>query len=78
MEENKKCDCLMCRCCNAVHKAFGERCGKYRLLRWVIGLIILLAIFALGVKVGELKYMIKDGFRGSYYMMGEGCDNFLR
>ena len=59
MEENnnKKCECLWCR----------SGCGKHQLLRWIIGLLILWAVFALGVKVGELKYMIKDGLRGGYY-----------
>lgn len=80
MEENnnKKCDCLMCKCCGMAHKAFGEGCGKHRLLRWIIGLLILWAIFALGVKVGELKYTIKDGLRGGYYGMmgGYGDDSF--
>jgi len=79
MEENnnKKCDCLMCKCCGMAHKAFGgENCGKHRLLRWIIGLLILWAVFALGVKVGELKYTIKDGLRsGGYYgMMGGDND----
>lgn len=76
MEENKKCDCLVCCCNDAIHKAFGEGGGKHRLLRWVIGLLILWAIFALGVKVGELKYTIKDGLRGSYgfYGCGHGHD----
>jgi len=33
-------------------------------------------MFALGVKVGELKYMVKDSFRGSSYsMMGGYGDN---
>jgi hypothetical protein len=74
MEENnnKKCDCLVCKGNNAVHKMFGgENCGKHRLLRWIVGLLVLWAVFALGVKVGELKYTIKDGLRGGYYgMMG--------
>ena len=69
MEENnnKKCDCLICR-----H-------GKCAWFRWVLGLIILWAVFALGVKVGELKYTIKDGLRnGGYYGMmgGYGDDSY--
>ncbi len=64
-ENNKKCDCLLCR-----H-------GKHTWFRWILGIVILWAIFALGVKIGEFKYMVKDGLRGSYYgMMGGYGDSY--
>ncbi|MEW6617034.1 MAG: hypothetical protein AB1333_01285 [Patescibacteria group bacterium] len=39
--------------------------GKHTLLRWIFGIIILIAVFSLGVKVGEFKSII-DGYKGSF------------
>jgi hypothetical protein len=58
MEEMKKdmgtnqqhpagCSCKMCGC--------GCGHGRHMILRWVLGLVILLIVFWVGVKVGEFK-----------------------
>ncbi|TSC51799.1 MAG: hypothetical protein LiPW41_746 [Parcubacteria group bacterium LiPW_41] len=41
------------------------------IVRWVLAILILWAVFMGGVKIGELKGMIDgDGFRGSRHMYG--------
>ena len=47
----------------------GHACGSchshdhgHYLLRWVLGLIILAAVFGLGVKVGEFKASLEGGY----------------
>src|SRR3989338_3333903 len=37
-------------------------CGKHFLLRWVLGLFILFSVFWLGIKVGELKNILRSEF----------------
>src|SRR3989344_6350370 len=52
---------------------YGCRCGSYTWghghywLRWILGLLILCAVFCLGVKVGEFK---------GYYGLGHGFDSY--
>ena len=75
MDEQKKqeylagCQCFMCR---------GKMlCGKWHwhgflLLKLLVGIIILIVIFAVGVKIGELKSVFghgRYGHRGYYDMM---------
>jgi len=77
MEEQKKqdqsegCQCWLCR---------GKMtCGNWHwhrffLLKLLIGIIILVAVFAVGVKVGELKGAFGRGYgyygrQGRHYMM---------
>ena len=60
------CKCLMCmgicRMCG-----FGHR---YILLRWLLGLLILIVVFWLGMKIGEFKGAFEGGYgmqRGMYF-----------
>ena len=60
MEQNKYdhppgCRCMMCG-------------GGQRALRWILGIIILLIVFCLGWKLGEISSFL----RGGYYGMGPG------
>ena len=72
----------MCRHCNpgGGDDHNGSRsslgCGsKHFLLRWALGLFILFSVFWLGVKVGELKTILRSefgygsGYSNHYYMM---------
>lgn len=65
--EQKECKCW----CWGHH----EGCRKHVLLRWVLGLAILLFVFWLGVKVGEFKTLINETYgmpRYEYRMMRGG------
>lgn len=66
----ENCQCPMCRCmagkCDGECQHCGGNChwcgGKHRIIRWVLGILILLFIFLVGVKFGELKsYMYGGG-----------------
>lgn len=48
------CSCSMCR------KWPGHHDGGCVMLRWVVGLFILIGVFLLGVKVGEFKARVSD------------------
>ncbi len=93
MEENKKEHTGVCEhmCENGWCKKMCCHGGKHILLRWILGILILIAVFSLGVKVGEFKsavYGYGGGFgwnmhRGGYPMMfygyntGDYGDNFI-
>lgn len=44
--------------------------GRHRLLRLILGLVILGVVFSAGVKLGELKAVISEGLYGSYMFPG--------
>ena len=51
---------------------YGLMCGhRHFLLRWLVGVVILVIIFCIGVKVGEMKSGFGYGhhYRGGYNMM---------
>lgn len=63
MEETKNQHCE--ECCGHCHMhGMG---GKYHLLRWVLGITIMLLVFWLGFKLGEFKGYFDD------YGYGKGC-----
>lgn len=77
MEEQKPqghpegCRCFQCRCgtdCKCGHGWHGHR---HFLLRFLVGIIILVIVFAVGVKLGELKSSFGHGHYsgGRHYMM---------
>ena len=85
MEENKK---EQTECCGNICE--GKWCKKWcgmgkgcPIFRWILGVIILIAVFSLGIKVGEFKssiYGYGGGFgwrmhRGVYPMMFYGYNN---
>ncbi len=70
------------------HHMFGSMCPgcygrKHYILRWFLGIVILLIAFSFGVKVGEVKSLLgnnsyipammkgywNNGYQGQYYMM---------
>jgi len=57
----------------------GHMCGYHRHygLRLLLGVIILLVVFAIGVKVGELKSHFGRS-RGGYMMMGHYPNPMMR
>lgn len=75
MAEDKKKDQMVCNC--GMH-ACG--CGMhggcwFRVLRWFFALVILLIVFMLGIKMGELRGMLESGYgyrmmRGPYNEQG--------
>lgn len=63
--ENKKgypegCRCFWCQG-QGTCKMWCGGGGHHRLLRWLIGILILIAVFAVGVKLGELKASLGSG-----------------
>ena len=61
-------------CCHHGHSDLTSGHGRHFILRWVLGLIALFMVFAVGVKIGEFKEEIKSGFYGSP-MMNWNYDN---
>ncbi len=53
------CQCVMCG-------------GRYRVVRWILGLVVILGAFWVGVKVGELKALRRSGYYGFRGGMGPG------
>ena len=67
MEETKDQHCE--DCCGHCHThGMG---GKYHLLRWVLGVAIILIVFWLGFKLGEFKGYF-GSYDGSYFGRGYG------
>ncbi|MBI3671768.1 hypothetical protein HY249_03170 [Candidatus Azambacteria bacterium] len=69
----KECQCWGCR--NLSHWGCKDHSGhyghKFFAVRWILGIIILLAVFSLGVKIGEFKeYAYKAGGYGYGYDYG--------
>ena len=58
------CDCSAGMCGCGVHGGYW-----FRLLRWIFAFVILVVVFMLGVKIGELKGIF-DSRYGGYRMMG--------
>ena len=61
------------------HKCHGGMCGGmngcgghhmgFHILRWVLGIIIILMVFSFGVQIGEFKSAFESGQYGSRGMM---------
>lgn len=74
------CECIgypghhwMCGGMESWHK------GKFMLLRCILGMIILLMVFLVGLKVGEFKGSIEGGSFGTFHghrMMWRGYDDY--
>lgn len=55
-----------CGCCHG-HGMHGFH-HRFFLLRWILGLLILAAVFCLGMKIGEFKGQYGYGFDGGRMM----------
>lgn len=68
METKKEQEnCLLCN--------WKDSHGNYKknvIIRWVLGIIILVAIFSFGLKLGEFKQTLRQGLMQGYYGYG-GC-----
>lgn len=59
MEDNKHNEECCSHCCGIHH--LHNMDNKYHLLRWLLGIVIILVVFWMGFKLGEFK-----GYFGSY------------
>lgn len=50
---NQQTQCCMSGWCKS---------GKHGVIRWILGIIILIAVFSFGVKLGEFKAYMKGGY----------------
>ena len=65
------CDCYDCKAQKMCGRCCGGHCcggGRHMLLRWLLGLLILVIVFWLGLKIGEFKGAF-GGDYGGYYGM---------
>src|SRR3990167_584383 len=55
--------------CDHCHGFMGHNHGyhKYFVLRWVLGVVILVIVFWLGIKIGEFKGYLASGMGGYGY-----------
>ena len=78
MDDNKHCEECCGHCCGMGHMhGMG---GKYHLLRWLLGVAIIIIVFWMGFKLGEFKgyFANSDGYYGRGFghgMMYFGADN---
>jgi len=74
MEENRpqfnRCENCSGQCCHGHGGMGGWNHQRYTILRWMLGALILAAVFAIGVKVGEFKMLFADHYRGYGNMRG--------
>jgi len=78
MSHGPNCNCVSCGM--GAHCACCHGHGRYMVLRWILGLIILAVVFWVGVKIGEFKGSFEYGYgmqyrntmhyKGGYGMMG--------
>src|ERR1035437_2102934 len=62
-----KCQNGMCGCA----WSGGHHMG-FHILRWVLGIIIILMVFGFGVQIGEFKATLESGNYGYHQMMRYG------
>lgn len=64
--------CMNCGNNNCCHNDFHGNSPKFILLRWLLGILILVIMFAIGFKLGEFKGgMWGNGFYGPRMMHGD-------
>ena len=49
-----------CKCCHQF--AFPDIYNRHIILRWCLGIVVLMLVFWLGLKVGEFKELVNTGF----------------
>jgi hypothetical protein len=57
-----------CQCHGGWNGCGGHHMG-FHILRWVLGIIIILMVFGFGVQIGEFKAAFESGGYGSHGMM---------
>ena len=75
MDQTKEKSCENCSgdCCSMGHMhGMG---GKYHLLRWMLGLAIIIIVFWVGFKLGEFKGYFNDNSYGFGRSHGRGMMN---
>jgi hypothetical protein len=72
MEKNNKESRETCENCQDCCGCGGHYHGfhKYFVLRWVLGIVILIIVFWLGMKIGEFKGYFENNFGGVGYHQG--------
>ncbi|HBT75258.1 TPA: hypothetical protein DEB29_04630 [Candidatus Wolfebacteria bacterium] len=54
---------------------YGMRCGgRHHLMRWILGIIILVLVFVAGIKLGEFKENLRGNGYGYRMMQNQGYD----
>ena len=68
MEENTKEQMGTCEhaCQSGWCKKLCCGGGRHIFLRWILGILILVAVFSLGIKVGEFKSLVDGGYGGRF------------
>ena len=82
MEQHLNHGSLVCNDCGQGNMCCGNGCGNYNpghhryfFLRLIIGICIIMIVFALGVKIGEFKGMFeRDDYDG--YMIRQQGGNY--
>jgi hypothetical protein len=65
MEKNNKQNgsSMVCACENCQPSYYGlHSVHRHHLLRWLLGIVILLMTFSFGVKIGEFKAALESGY----------------
>ena len=55
-----------CACGPGCNCGCGHHC-MHRVIWWVVGIVIIVFVFALGVKAGEFRDELRSAFGNSYY-----------
>lgn len=61
MENKHEHNCFFCN-----WKSLQGSQKKLIIIRWILGIFILITVFYFGVKIGEISYFVKSGFIGDY------------
>ncbi|MBI4993583.1 hypothetical protein HZC33_01305 [Candidatus Wolfebacteria bacterium] len=74
-KHNHEDHCFFCK-----WKGFEGGHKKNVVIRWVLGILILITIFYFGVKIGQISYYVRSGFgypmMGGYPMMWGGYGSY--
>ena len=77
-KHSEECDCHACKGQKMCGRCCGGHCcggGRHLLLRWLLGLLILVIVFWLGLKIGEFKGVF-GGYGGNYSGMPRHMRSF--
>ncbi len=68
MQHPEGCKCPMCqgKMCGMCGGCYGHSCWHH-VIRWILGIAIIVIVFSFGIMIGELKASFTEGF--GYPMM---------